>query len=504
METRSSHVLVVFRGLKIHAMGKDLMEFFNSENANVVSAEVIFRENRRGYAGYGFISFNTKEEADAVLSGFQGKMFMGRPIKIALSKKLRKGLVLGTEVDVHDLGTKEGKKLLERLVDVAGEDNEKFLLKHRDRVDRVGIDLRQIEVRFEHLKIEAEAHVGSKALPSFLNFCIVTLHSGKFVFALKGLLDTLNIIPRKKERLNVLNDVSGVIRPCRMALLLGLPSSGKTTLLLALAGKPDPTLKFSGRAMGKDLMEFFNSENANVVSAEVIFRENRRGYAGYGFISFNTKEEADAVLSGFQGKMFMGRPIKIALSKKLRKGLVLGTEVDVHDLGTKEGKKLLERLVDVAGEDNEKFLLKHRDRVDRVGIDLRQIEVRFEHLKIEAEAHVGSKALPSLLNFCIATLHSGKFVFALKGLLDTLNIIPRKKERLNVLNDVSGVIRPCRMALLLGLPSSEKTTLLLALAGKPDPTLKFSGRVTYNGHEMTLCPRKRLLTSTSMISILEK
>ncbi|KAK1363001.1 Pleiotropic drug resistance protein 1-like [Heracleum sosnowskyi] len=118
---------------------------------------------------------------------------------------------------------------------------------HRDRVDRVGIDLRQIEVRFEHLKIEAEAHVGSKALPSFLNFCIATLHSGKFVFALKGLLDTLHIIPRKKERLNVLNDVSGVIRTCRMTLLLGPPSSGKTTLLLDLAGKPDPTLKFSGR-----------------------------------------------------------------------------------------------------------------------------------------------------------------------------------------------------------------------------------------------------------------
>lgn len=39
-------------------------------------------------------------------------------------------------------------------------------------VPRVGIDLPQIEVRFEHFKIEAEAHVGSRALPSFLNFCV--------------------------------------------------------------------------------------------------------------------------------------------------------------------------------------------------------------------------------------------------------------------------------------------------------------------------------------------
>ncbi|KAE8728223.1 Pleiotropic drug resistance protein 3 [Hibiscus syriacus] len=41
-----------------------------------------------------------------------------------------------------------------------------------------------------------------------------------------------------------------------------------------------------------------------------------------------------------------------------------------------------------------------------------------------------------------------------------------------------------RMTLLLGPPCSGKTTLLLALAGKLDPALKFSGTVTYNGHGM--------------------
>lgn len=37
---------------------------------------------------------------------------------------------------------------------------------------RVGVDLPTIEVRFEHMNVEAEAHVGSRALPSFLNFNI--------------------------------------------------------------------------------------------------------------------------------------------------------------------------------------------------------------------------------------------------------------------------------------------------------------------------------------------
>uniref|UniRef100_A0A7N2LML2 ABC transporter domain-containing protein n=1 Tax=Quercus lobata TaxID=97700 RepID=A0A7N2LML2_QUELO len=40
------------------------------------------------------------------------------------------------------------------------------------------------------------------------------------------------------------------------------------------------------------------------------------------------------------------------------------------------------------------------------------------------------------------------------------------------------------MILLLGPPSSGKTMLLLALAGELDPDLKFSRKVTYNGHEM--------------------
>ena len=34
---------------------------------------------------------------------------------------------------------------------------------------RVGIDLPEIEVRFEYLTIDAEAYVGSRALPSFIN-----------------------------------------------------------------------------------------------------------------------------------------------------------------------------------------------------------------------------------------------------------------------------------------------------------------------------------------------
>lgn len=64
--------------LPFQARSKDLMEFFSAGNTNVVSAEIIFNEKPRGSAGYGFVSFNTKQEAEAALSAFQGKVIFDR------------------------------------------------------------------------------------------------------------------------------------------------------------------------------------------------------------------------------------------------------------------------------------------------------------------------------------------------------------------------------------------------------------------------------------------
>ncbi|KAJ1429097.1 P-loop containing nucleoside triphosphate hydrolase [Sesbania bispinosa] len=171
---------------------------------------------------------------------------------------------------------------------------------------------------------------------------------------------------------------------------------------------------------------------------------------------------------------------KLPTYNRLRKGLLatsrgVANEIDINDLGFQERQKLLDRLVNVAEEDNEKFLLKLKERIDRVGIDIPTIEVRYEHLNVEAEAYVGSRALPSFLNFATNIVES---------FLTSLHILSSKKKHVTILKDVSGIVKPRRMTLLLGPPSSGKTTLLLALSGKLDPSLKVSGRVTYNGHGM--------------------
>ncbi|XP_043709771.1 pleiotropic drug resistance protein 1-like [Telopea speciosissima] len=172
---------------------------------------------------------------------------------------------------------------------------------------------------------------------------------------------------------------------------------------------------------------------------------------------------------------------KLPTYNRLRTGVLAGTEgettkeICIKSLGLSERKILLERLVKVAEKDNENFLLKLKDRLDRVGIDVPTIEVRFEHVNVDAEAYVGSRALPTVLNFSANML---------EGLLSYLHILPSKKQPLSILHDVSGIIKPGRITLLLGPPSSGKTTLLRALAGKLDQDLKFSGKITYNGHEM--------------------
>ncbi|CAL5366646.1 unnamed protein product [Camellia sinensis] len=93
------------------------------------------------------------------------------------------------------------------------------------------------------------------------------------------------------------------------------------------------------------------------------------------------------------------------------------------------------RLVKIAEDDNEKFLLKLKKRIDRVGIDLPTIEVRFEHLNVDAEAYVGGRAFSTILNFSINLF---------EGFLNYLHVVPSRKKPLSILHDVSGIIKPGR------------------------------------------------------------
>ncbi|GAB2261691.1 hypothetical protein Droror1_Dr00002688 [Drosera rotundifolia] len=148
-------------------------------------------------------------------------------------------------------------------------------------------------------------------------------------------------------------------------------------------------------------------------------------------------------------------------------------EVDVCGLGGEERDKVLERLVRGMKWDPEKFFARLKKRYNAVGLEFPKVEVRFEHLKVDAFVHVGSRALPTIPNF-IFNLTESCLGRCSRG----------KRTKLSILNDISGVVRPSRLTLLLGPPSSGKTTFLLALAGRLGNDLQVSGKISYNGHEL--------------------
>ncbi|KAK9939886.1 hypothetical protein M0R45_016566 [Rubus argutus] len=162
------------------------------------------------------------------------------------------------------------------------------------------------------------------------------------------------------------------------------------------------------------------------------------------------------------------------LRNVMSNGRVINEEVDVANLGAQDKKQLMESILKVVEDDNERFLQRLRARNDRVGIDIPRVEVRYENISIEGDAFVGTRALPTLWN---STLN------ALEALIGLVGLSPSKKRVVQILQNVSGIVKPSRMTLLLGPPASGKTTLLKALAGKLDKDLRVNGKVTYCGHE---------------------
>ncbi|XP_004245902.1 28 kDa ribonucleoprotein, chloroplastic [Solanum lycopersicum] len=93
-------------------------------------------------------------------------------------------------------------------------------------------------------------------------------------------------------------------------------------------GAPPPSTPPQGEARHKlyvsnlawkvrstQLREFFSANN-NPISARVVFDNASGRAAGYGFVTFDTKEQAEAALSALDGKELMGRPIRLKFSER--------------------------------------------------------------------------------------------------------------------------------------------------------------------------------------------
>ncbi|XP_039161831.1 pleiotropic drug resistance protein 3 isoform X2 [Eucalyptus grandis] len=149
--------------------------------------------------------------------------------------------------------------------------------------------------------------------------------------------------------------------------------------------------------------------------------------------------------------------------------------VDVTKLGALEHHFLVEKLIKHITDDNLNLLRKIRNRTEKVGVVLPTIEVRYLNLCIQADCEiVQGKPLPTLWN-------------SLKSMLRGIPAMPGSelhKAKISIIKDVSGIIKPGRMTLLLGPPGCGKTSFLKALSGIQSKSLEVTGTISYNGHKL--------------------
>ncbi|GMJ09280.1 polar auxin transport inhibitor sensitive 1, PLEIOTROPIC DRUG RESISTANCE 9 [Hibiscus trionum] len=125
--------------------------------------------------------------------------------------------------------------------------------------------------------------------------------------------------------------------------------------------------------------------------------------------------------------------------------------IDITELGALERHVFMEKLITKIEDDNLCLLKKFKERCDRVGLELSTTEARFRICQWK-----------QIVNRCKS-----------------------QPYKIKILKDISGIIKPSRMTLLLGPPGCGKTTLLQALSGNLNPSLKVTGEISYNGYKFT-------------------
>lgn len=148
---------------------------------------------------------------------------------------------------------------------------------------------------------------------------------------------------------------------------------------------------------------------------------------------------------------------------------------DVDHLTRTQRKLLVGRTLETEDQDAFRFLTKVKARLERVGIEVPTVEVRFKDLNVEADVYVGTRGIPSVIN---------SYRNFIEEWLVRFRLLKSDRRKFTILDGVSGIIPPHRICLLLGPPGSGKSTLLKALAGKlkDSSSVRVSGDITYNGH----------------------
>ncbi|XP_074296978.1 ABC transporter G family member 32-like [Silene latifolia] len=104
-------------------------------------------------------------------------------------------------------------------------------------------------------------------------------------------------------------------------------------------------------------------------------------------------------------------------------------------LGKDDTSLVVDRLVAAFNNDPHLFFDRLKQRFNVVGLQFPKVEIRFEHLEVNAFVQAGTRALPTIPNF----------VFNMsEAFMRRFGIFRGERMNMSILNDVSGIIRPSR------------------------------------------------------------
>ncbi|MEW5298072.1 MAG: hypothetical protein WDW36_001233 [Sanguina aurantia] len=130
-----------------------------------------------------------------------------------------------------------------------------------------------------------------------------------------------------------------------------------------------------------------------------------------------------------------------------------------------------ERLAAIGEGTEDNYLTVLSKKLKAHNVKVPSVVIEYTGLCVNTQALIGSAGIPTVGN---------QFLNLIKAIL----CIKTRTVKYEILKDIHGVVHPGRCTLLLGPPSSGKSTFLKLLAGrlKPNGNLQISGDIKYNGH----------------------
>jgi len=271
---------IFIKNLEASIDSKSLVDVF-SEFGNIKSAKVVLDENMHS-KGYGFVQFETQEQADRAMSALNGKLMNGQKVHIGpfVSKKdrLQQSQAQYTNVFIKNLAE-----------DVTEQNLEEELLKGKYGVVQSKVVMRDQDGKSKGFGfINFDTHENAQRAVEELNN---TEFHGKAIYVGRAM--------KKAERQALLREQYEQRKAERNSKYQGVNVYIKNLV----PEVDDDTLR-------KEFARF------GAINSTRVMKDDKGNSRLFGFVCFTTGEEAYAAVREMNGHMLQGKPLYVAIAQR--------------------------------------------------------------------------------------------------------------------------------------------------------------------------------------------